>query len=72
MMVSKDDLREKLYLRLAAIADELSVQLLAVYILEILGDGNNALYKLLAFSSRERSGRGFVHGPFSWSSLNKN
>jgi hypothetical protein len=43
MMVTKDNLREKLYLRLAVIADEISVQLLAVYILEILGDGNNAL-----------------------------
>jgi hypothetical protein len=40
IMVTKDDLWEKVYLRHAAIADELSVQLLAVYMLEILGDGN--------------------------------
>jgi hypothetical protein len=54
MMVTKDDLRNKLYFRLVAIADELSQQQVAVYISEILGDGTNALYKLLSFSSKER------------------
>jgi hypothetical protein len=63
-MVTKDDLREKLSLRLAAIADELSVQLLTVYILEIFGDENNALYKVLSFSSRERFLDYLVHCDF--------
>jgi hypothetical protein len=65
MMVTKDDLRDKLYFRLVSIADELlSLQLMAVYIFEILGDGNNALYKLLSFSSKERFLDYLVHCDF--------
>jgi hypothetical protein len=52
-MVTKDNLRDKLYLRLVSIAEELSHQQVAVYISEILGDSTNALYKLLSFSSKE-------------------
>jgi hypothetical protein len=64
MVVAKEYLREKLYLRLVAIANELSLQLMAVYILEILGDGNNVLYKLLSFSSEERFLDCLVHCAF--------
>jgi hypothetical protein len=53
MMVTKDDLRDKLSFRLVGIGDEVSQQQVAVYISEILGDSTNALYKLLSFSSKE-------------------
>ena len=53
-MVTKDDLWDKLYSRLVAIANELSHQLGSIYISEILGDNTNALYKLLSFSLKER------------------
>jgi hypothetical protein len=62
-MVNQKELRDKLQARLAEIADALSFSDNA-FVVEIFGEGSNALYKVLSFPTKERFQTYLIHCDF--------